>query len=218
MKGDGLPRRRARHLLLSHFLQDAGIINRAGVVHLQRVRARVAKFLGVTLADVPMVLTPEWVARISTILPQLDEQRRANLAKWGRAQVRTDASVKAELDRAIAAACAELQAQFETQVAAQVSARVAERVAHLNARKQALDDLEVRRRARLASVVELLSFDEYRLVRSCLHPDRAPPDRVERFTEAFAIFQRFEAAANAALPVADLRARGWDHIAPYRRP
>jgi hypothetical protein len=124
---------------------------------------------------------------------------------------------KATTDAAVAREIAKLRAQFWDQVRHQVNAELTERKAQLDSLEQNLNDTHARLEARLASVVALLSYEEYCLVRSCLHPDRAPADRVERFTAAFQIFQRFEATANPKLPIAYLRRCGWDHISPYRR-
>lgn len=124
---------------------------------------------------------------------------------------------KTTADASIAREIAKLRAQFWDQVRHQVNAELTERRAQLDALEQKLNDTHARLHARLASVVALLSYDEYCLVRNCLHPDRAPADRVQRFTAAFQIFQRLEATANPKLPIAYLRRCGWDHISPYRR-
>ena len=48
---------------------------------------------------------------------------------------------------------------------------------------------------RLQRTKPLLTRDEFNLLLNCLHPDRAPADRRERFDQGFAIFKRLERLA-----------------------
>ena len=51
-------------------------------------------------------------------------------------------------------------------------------------------------KARYYALIEplrtVLSMDDYRFILNCLHPDRAPEDRKERFARAFDIFRKLE--------------------------
>lgn len=51
--------------------------------------------------------------------------------------------------------------------------------------------------------------EEYRLVRACLHPDRAPEDRKPTFTKAFDIFTRLEKSVNRDMPIELRKKHGW---------
>ena len=55
----------------------------------------------------------------------------------------------------------------------------------------------------------LMTEDEYRLIRGCLHPDRAPEDRRDQFSRAFNIFSRLEQSVNRDMPAELRRERGW---------
>jgi hypothetical protein len=62
--------------------------------------------------------------------------------------------------------------------------------------QQALEDAKEakaaneRANARLARIGAWMTKEEYRLILNCLHPDRQPEDRKERFAKAFDIMQR----------------------------
>ena len=58
-----------------------------------------------------------------------------------------------------------------------------------------------------------MTQEEFRLVRSCLHPDRHPDDP-ERYRQAFEIFNRLEGTIHPHTPKKVLRERGWEN---YKR-
>lgn len=62
-----------------------------------------------------------------------------------------------------------------------------------------------------------MTMDEFKLVRSCLHPDRAPEDRRERFDKAFTIFNRLEKTVNTKAPISILRRHGWEKASPFHK-
>lgn len=183
------------------------------------VRRRLAHLLGMT-EPLPRILTPDLVQAVELVAEhykRLFPQRRLSPNTRRVVPMNGTTQVVPVNSTTVADTIAQLRAQFETQVAQAVEARVAEQVARLDARERELADAIARVRARLANVVDLMSYEEFRLVLGCLHPDRAPADRVARFTEAFRIFQRLEVKANPDLSAADLRARGWDHLRTNRR-
>lgn len=219
-------RRRVQRPLLSYMLTDAGVkVPNNGQVG--RLIDRLALLLGVHPADIPYTLTPEWDARIREVLPQLRDFHRMTLPKMRRqlpllARAPAPAPVPqeqldAQLRTARAEMLAQLQAQFDERVRQEADARVAARTAKLDRWEQDLQELELRLRARSASVVELMSYEEFQIVRSVLHPDRAPPDRAEKYARAFQIFARLEGSVNRNLPADALRKLGWEHMAPFRR-
>mgnify|MGYP001769281516 CR=1 FL=1 len=120
---------------------------------------------------------------------------------------------KSALDRAVRAFVA---AEVEPQIEAEVKRRVTqerEELASLRAKLRATEKEAQEERDRLRelrmNLDGLMTEDEYRLVRGCLHPDRAPEDRKPTFGRAFDIFSRLEKSVNRDMP-ADLRKqRGW---------
>ncbi|GJH22242.1 hypothetical protein CBA19CS22_36890 [Caballeronia novacaledonica] len=65
----------------------------------------------------------------------------------------------------------------------------------------------------------LMTLDEYRLVRGCLHPDRANTVEPARLNEAFAIVKRLESTIDPRTPIAELREGGWQkYSGRYRAP
>ena len=220
--------------LLNYLLRDEGLGTR-DKVHVGRAIPRIAVLLGVPVTDIPYTLTPEWAARIRAVLPQLRAMRSRKLSTLQRMQAQDPVLPLApdpvaplvpdpvapaqpvDLSALRAEIAAEMAGQFDERVQQAADARVAERTARLDRWEQELTDLQLRLRARQASVVELMSLEEFQIVRSVLHPDRAPPDRVEKYARAFQIFARLEATVNWNLPASALRACGWELGAPFRR-
>lgn len=60
-----------------------------------------------------------------------------------------------------------------------------------------------------------MTMDEFKLVRSCLHPDRAPEDQRDKFNKAFSIFNRLEKTVNTKAPISILRRHGWEKASPF---
>jgi hypothetical protein len=210
-------RRRVRHRLLRHLLIDEGAMRPTFNADLSPSLRRLARLLGVARTDIPYTLTPEWEQRIRVVLPQLIEQRQRAVSRWRKHSPRMHPETEAHLDAVRAEVTAQLQAQFDERVQQAADARVAERTARLDRWEQELRELELRLRARQATVVELMSYEEFQLIRSVLHPDRAPADRADKYARAFQIFQRLEATANPNSSAAVLRQCGWEHLAPFRR-
>jgi hypothetical protein len=182
----------------------------------------------VQMTEIPYTLTPEWDARIRVVLPRLRELRGVHISQLRQLSAPlipesqapstvTPEQLDAQLQLARAEMLVQMQAQFDERVQRAADARVAERTTRLDSWEQELRDLELRLRARSASVVELMSYEEFQIIRSVLHPDRAPPDRVEKYARAFQIFARLEGTVNPNLPPSALRACGWEHLAPFRR-
>lgn len=75
-------------------------------------------------------------------------------------------------------------------------------------RERAVNDAQDRLNALLAKVDTLMTEQEYKMVRGCLHPDsNASP---ERKTKAFDIFSRLVRSVNWANPPREIRKDGWD--------
>ena len=126
-------------------------------------------------------------------------------------QVREDLSStqQKKLDAAIRAEKTLLGAQFHEQVKRAVDERVASRIKALDALEDEVKEQHAQVTAARRTIDCYMTRDEYNLILNCLHPDRAPEDRRERFSNAFVIFRRLEVYVNLELPLAVLRERGW---------
>jgi len=60
----------------------------------------------------------------------------------------------------------------------------------------------------------IMTLDQFKLVRSCLHPDRTDI-QTRKLSEAFAIFNKLEQCVNKKLPIAILRRHGWETYSPF---
>lgn len=67
----------------------------------------------------------------------------------------------------------------------------------------------------LSTVDRMMTYEEFKIIRGLLHPDRYPDELRERAGKAFDIFNRLEKAVNPHLGIAELRKRGWEHLSPY---
>ena len=120
---------------------------------------------------------------------------------------------KSALDRAVRAFVA---AEVEPQIEAEVKRRVTqerEELASLRAKLRATEREahEERDRARelRMNLDGLMTEEEYRLIRGCLHPDRAEEELKPKFGRAFDIFSRLEKSVNRDMPAKLRKQRGW---------
>lgn len=103
----------------------------------------------------------------------------------------------------------DLRHDFETEVEHVVRERLKDQRERLTAReKEVLAERERVRELR-TNLDGLMTEEEYRLVRGCLHPDRAPEDRRQQFGKAFDIFTRLEKSVNRDMPIKLRRQHGW---------
>ena len=66
----------------------------------------------------------------------------------------------------------------------------------------------------------LMTYEDFQLIRGCLHPDRQPEEKRERYNRAFHAFLQLEKAVKK-MRLTDLRRHGtgWDKIHPrYKEP
>lgn len=119
------------------------------------------------------------------------------------------ASQQKKLDAATKAEWTRLNAQYRDQVASEVKRQTAEKLAHLETLEEEAKETTERNTARAATIIEYMTQDEFNMILNCLHPDRAPEERRERFAKAFAVVKRLETYVNYKLPLSVLRERGW---------
>ena len=60
----------------------------------------------------------------------------------------------------------------------------------------------------------VMTFEDYKFILACLHPDRQPDDQKEKFARAFAIFKKVRDTVDTTMPISLLRDHGWDKIHP----
>lgn len=114
-----------------------------------------------------------------------------------------------KLDTAIKIEYARLQQQYQAEMSAEINKRMADREARCDALEDKAREREAQCSAAMARLDSIMTQDEFRFILNCLHPDRAPEDRKERFGSAFVIFKRLESSVNHSLPLSILRERGW---------
>ncbi len=108
----------------------------------------------------------------------------------------------------------ELKHRFQDDVERETKERVkAEQARLADLRTSAQEDKD-RAAARLRSIDGYMTLDEFNLIRNCLHPDRQPEEKKERYGKAFDIFNRLEATVNIHMPIAHMRNTGWDKKSP----
>lgn len=131
----------------------------------------------------------------------------------------TSSDDKSALQKAIDAELKRLRAIF----AQEVEQAINERIKPL--RERLIQDEALARQEKIKyermvkRVSHIMTYDEFKLVRGCLHPDRARDD-IERakMTKAFEIFNRLETKVNPDAPIAEPRRPGWDVSESDRSP
>lgn len=103
----------------------------------------------------------------------------------------------------------DLRHDFETEVEHVVKERLKQQREKLLALEKEAQEERDRARALRMNLDGLMTEEEYRLIRGCLHPDRAPEDRKASFGKAFDIFTRLEKSVNRDMPAKLRNQRGW---------
>jgi len=155
--------------------------------------------------DQPTVFTDEGAALafVEWVKEQLDiEEKQPTREELNATQQR-------KLDIAWRAQKKQLDREYEAAVEREVAKRTESYKEHWRKLQDEAKEREAQLSAAMATVESFMSESEYRLLLNCLHPDRAPEERRERFATAFNIVRRLEAHVNRSLPLAVLRERGW---------
>ena len=119
------------------------------------------------------------------------------------------ASATKKTKAAINQVVSDLRHDFETEVEHVVKERLRIQREKLYAlEKEAQADRDRAKELRM-NLDGLMTEEEYRLIRGCLHPDRAPEDRKAAFGKAFDIFTRLEKSVNRDMPAKLRNQRGW---------
>lgn len=104
----------------------------------------------------------------------------------------------------------DLKHEFEKEVHHVAQERVKQQREKLLQMEREAEEEKKRLRDLRQNIDGLMTEDEYRLIRGCLHPDRAPEERREQFSKAFEIFTRLEKSVNRDMPAHLRKARGWN--------
>jgi hypothetical protein len=123
------------------------------------------------------------------------------------ARATVNESARARFDKAVAKITASFEGKYQARLGAlqrdyesTVQKAVAERVAQLleterERLREAIDRNNSMMKnflARRDGIKQAMTKKEFQLLLNCLHPDRAPADRTDRFTEAFRIAKRLQ--------------------------
>lgn len=87
-------------------------------------------------------------------------------------------------------------------------AALEEQRAHLNAREQEVRASHEKAGKMLAGITPIMTQEDFKMIRSLLHPDRHPED-AEKYNKAFTIFNRLLETINPNIPIAVKRKSGW---------
>lgn len=162
------------------------LVERLGVTH-GSLRDRKAKIEAALNMKLPKYFTDEataeaFVKAYIAAFPQKVKVERDALRE----------SDEKKLQRAVDAETARLHREYHDAVQAEVMKRTAERLKMLEEMEDKAKDTQAIYSKLVQGVKGVMTQDEYKLILNCLHPDRAPEDRRDRFTKAFAIFKRFD--------------------------
>ena len=113
--------------------------------------------------------------------------RIVGLEKTKPTRTELTAAQQKKLDIAIKIEHARLSAQYEGEVSAEVTHRCALREARCKELECDAIEREAQCSAAMAKIDSYMTEDEYKFILNCLHPDRAPEDRKEKFSKAFVI-------------------------------
>ena len=137
-------------------------------------------------------------APLAAAAPANDAEARARAAEKRLNTIPDEFNLSAPMreryEKAVAKAVAEVFAERDAQVHEKVEAELAIRFATERARLEEaaaeyrlqVDALSIERER----VERQITAEEFSLIRNCLHPDRAPEDRKDRFDKAFTAFNK----------------------------
>ena len=101
-----------------------------------------------------------------------------------------------------------MKREFVSTVEKEVSKRLQierEKITHI---RKEVEDEKNRFQKINQGLTPIMTQDEFKFIRSLLHPDRHPEDS-KKYNKAFSIFNRLLDTVNPNIPIAVLRKRGW---------
>lgn len=131
--------------------------------------------------------------------------------------VRDELSLTAQqkLDKAIALFEQKKLAEMQQEFQVELQAAIQREQDKINEARKELIELEKRLSKTATTITTILTYDEFKMIRGCLHPDRQPDELKDKFGKAFDLFNRLEQHVNIKAPIDFLRRYGWEHKSPY---
>lgn len=148
---------------------------------------------------------------------KLKEEAEAMPAQCEEARQELSLTAQQKLDKAIAlfeqAKLVEMQKEFQVELQSAIK-REQDKITE--ARKE-LIELEKKISKAATTITTIITYDEFKMIRGCLHPDRQPDELKEKFGKAFDLFNRLEQHVNIKAPIDFLRRYGWEQKSPFNK-
>jgi lambda repressor-like predicted transcriptional regulator len=146
---------------------------------------------------------------------KLKEEADALPAKCEEVKQELSLTAQQKLDKAIAlfeqAKLVEMQKDFQTEL----QAAIGREQDKINAARKELIELEKKISKAATTITTIITYDEFKMIRGCLHPDRQPEELKDKFGKAFELFNRLEQHVNIKAPIDFLRRYGWEQKSPF---
>ena len=172
--------------------------------------AEIAKEIGATRFQVR-----NRMANIAKV--KAKEEAEALPAQCEEAKQELSLTAQQKLDKAIAlfeqTKLAEMQKEYQVELQAAIQ-REQDKITE--ARKE-LIELEKKISKAATTITTIITYDEFKMIRGCLHPDRQPDELKEKFGKAFDLFNRLEQHVNIKAPIDFLRRYGWEQKSPFNK-
>ena len=148
---------------------------------------------------------------------QLRKEGEGLPAQCEEAKQELSLTAQQKLDKAIAlfeqAKLAEMQKEFQVELQAAIQ-REQDKI---NEARKELIELEKKISKAATTITTIITYDEFKMIRGCLHPDRQPDELKEKFGKAFDLFNRLEQHVNIKAPIDFLRRYGWEQKSPFNK-
>jgi len=102
----------------------------------------------------------------------------------------------------------DMKREFVTTVEKEVAKRLQIERDKLIALRKEIEEEKQRAQKISQGLTPIMTQDEFKMIRSLLHPDRHPED-TEKYNRAFEVFNRLLDSINPNIPISVLRKRGW---------
>jgi DNA-binding NarL/FixJ family response regulator len=172
----------------------------------------ISEELGISRANVRCRLGSMKREELKTEVETVDEAIQAETVKQ-----ELSLTAQQKLDKAIALfeqqKLTEMQQQFQVELQAAIQ-REQDRI---NEARKELIELEKKLSKAATTITTIITYEEFKMIRGCLHPDRQPDELKEKFGKAFDLFNRLEQHVNIKAPIDFLRRYGWEEKSPYYR-
>jgi DNA-binding CsgD family transcriptional regulator len=173
-------------------LGEAAIAREAGITRFQ-ARNRLAN------------IAKEKLLEEAEALPQQCEEAKHELSL----------TAQQKLDKAIALFEQQKLTEMQQQFQVELQSAIKREQTKINEARKELIELEKKLNKAATTITTIITYDEFKMIRGCLHPDRQPEELKEKFGKAFDLFNRLEQHVNIKAPIDFLRRYGWEQKSPY---